>query len=152
MKKFNFSLDALQRYRGSMEEISMREFADELKRFNYNQNSVLRLREERQRIAEEVESIKKSDNRRLELSLYTTYISDLREFIKEKEALLDECRKELEIKRRALMEVMKDRKVLDVMRERQFEEHRAESLRKEQKTLDDMAGSRFYLGGADDEN
>jgi len=151
MKKFNFSLATLHRYRGTMEELSMKEFSVELKRFNERERSVFRLRAERKRVTEEMERIRESGERRRELALYETYMTDLREVIREKEALLEESRRALEIRRGALLEVMKDRKVLDVMKERLLGEHRAGSLKNEQKSLDDMAGARSFFGGRKDE-
>ncbi len=152
MKKFNFSLATLHRYRGTLEEVSMREFAVELKRLSDGEKSLRCLCDEKKRLSEEMESIKEKSERRLELSLYTTYMTDLKAFIKEKEAQVEECRKEVEKKRRALIEVMKERKVLDVMKERSLEEHRAENTRLEQKVLDDVAGARFYMGGGKNES
>ncbi|MFQ5479832.1 MAG: flagellar export protein FliJ [Thermodesulfobacteriota bacterium] len=151
MKKFSFNLAPLHRYRSSIEEATMREFSSELKRFNDEQNGVLRLREERARLAAEIDNLKQSGDKKLELALYATYIADLKEFIQEKETLLEACKKELEIKRAALIEVMKDRKVLDVMREKSHEKHNLESKRARQKIQDDIAGRRFFFGGDKDE-
>ncbi len=152
MKKFSFSLSALHRYRGTLEEVSMREFAAELKRLQDGEKSLRSLFEEHRRLTEEMDAIKEKSDRRLELTLYTTYMTDLKAFIKEKEAQVEECRKAAEKKRRALIEVMKEKKVLDVMKERSHEEHMAENRRLEQKILDDVAGAMFYMGGGKNEN
>ncbi len=152
MKKFRFNLDSLHRYRSSIEEATMKEFSSELKRFNDEQNGVLRLREEKKRLAAEIDNIKQSGDSRLELALYATYINDLNEFIQEKEVLLTECKKELEIKRAALIEVMKDRKVLDVMRDKSEELHNLQAKKARQKVMDDIAGTRFFFGGDKNEN
>ncbi|MFQ5427398.1 MAG: flagellar export protein FliJ [Thermodesulfobacteriota bacterium] len=151
MKKFKFNLDSLHRYRSSIEEVSMKEFSSELRSFHEKRQGVLRLREERERLATEIDHIKESGDSRLELALYATYIADLKEYIKEKEALLEACKKELEIKRLALIEVMKERKVLDVMKDKSFEEFNRQSKRIEQKILDDIGGARFFFGGDKDE-
>ncbi len=151
MKKFRFNLDSLHKYRGSLEEMSMREFSLGLKRFRDGQSGVLRLREERRRLSNEIDRIRESNDKRLELALYTTYITDLKELIKEKEAELKTLKKELDNKRLALIEVMKDRKVLDVMKEKSLAKHTLQSMRAEQKIMDDIAGTMFSFGGRKDE-
>ncbi len=151
MKKFRFNLSSLHKYRSSLEEASVKEFSSELERFNEEQRGVQRLRDEKSRLAAEIDRIKERGDNRLELALYATYISDLKEFIKEKEALVEACKKELEIKRLALTEVMKERKVLDVMRDKSLEEHTMKSKKAEQKVIDDIAGTSFFAGGERDE-
>jgi len=151
MKKFQFSLKSLHKYRGSLEEMSMREFSAGLKMFRESRSRVLRLREERQRLAGEIDSIRECNDKRHELVLYATYIADLKELIAQKEVELKAFKEELESKRLALVEVMKDRKVLDVMREKSLEEFTAQSRRTEQKVMDDIAGTMFSFGGPKNE-
>jgi len=151
MKKFHFNLEALHKYRGSLEDISMREFSEGLKRFRESENGVLRLREERGRLSREMDRIKVSGDTRLELALYDTYIRDLKEHIEVKKAELKALKKELECKRLALIEVIKDRKVLDVMKEKSLRAHNLQSTRAEQKVLDDIAGTFFSIGGGNNE-
>lgn len=151
MKKFQFSLDSLHKYRGSLEEMSMREFATGLEMFRESRSKVLRLRAERERLAGEIDSISECNDKRHELALYATYISDLKELIVQKEAELKAFKEELERKRLALVEVIKDRKVLDVMREKSLGEFTAQSRRSEQKVMDDIAGTMFSFGGTKNE-
>jgi len=152
MERFNFNLATLLRYRGTLEQASLREFTRELRRLGEHEKSLSVLVCEQKRLSEEMDGLRASGDKRLELSLYTTYMADLKAFIREKEAQMAGCRKELERKRKALVEAMKDRKALDVMKERSLEEHRVAMTRLEQKALDDIAGARTYRGGQKDEN
>jgi len=151
MKKFRFSLDSLHKYRESLEDISMREFSTGLKAFMDKESAVLNLREERRRLSEEIDQLRESGDKRLELALYVTYIKDLKELVTEREGELKTLKKELEERRKALILVMKDRKVLDAMKEKSLEKHRADSTRMEQKVMDDIAGTMFVFGGKKNE-
>ncbi len=151
MRRFEFRLRGLHGYRKTLEEAAMREYARALGRLEEQERGLRRLMEERERLAVEMEELKARGEKRLELELYTNYMIDLGAFIRERRAKVEEQRKELEIRRAALMEARKDRKVLDVMREQALEEYRADNRRLEQKAMDEMASARFYRGGEDDE-
>ncbi len=147
MKKFSFNLDSLHRYRESLEDISMREFSAGLKAYMDKEAALISLREERRRLSEEIDKLRESGDKRLELALYVTYIKDLKELVTEMEEELKTLKRELEERRMDLIRVMKDRKVLDAMKEKSLEKYRADSTRTEQKVMDDIAGTMFSFGG-----
>ncbi len=103
------------------------------------------------RLTLEIDLIRESYDKRHELALYETYMADLKELIILRDEELKALKKDLELKRLALVESMKERKVLDVMREKLLEEHTAKSLKTEQKTMDDIASTMFSFGGEKDE-
>jgi len=151
VKKFHFNLDALHKYRGTLEDMRMREFSEGVKKLRDGHSALVRLRQEMKRLTLEIDLIRESYDKRHELALYETYMADLKELIILRDEELKALKKDLELKRLALVESMKERKVLDVMREKLLEEHTAKSLKTEQKTMDDIASTMFSFGGEKDE-
>lgn len=71
------------------------------------------------------------------------YINILNERINNQKNVVEECRKEMEAARAKLLILMKERKVIEKLKERHYREYIRESLREEQKLIDEMATISF---------
>lgn len=70
------------------------------------------------------------------------YLSFLHEELVRQKQVVAEKKEELEIARSKLMEAMKNRKIMDKLEEKQYQQYIYEQDKKEQALLDDFAGRR----------
>lgn len=139
--------------------------------FRFRLNSVLRLREHKEkerkdqlafcikelRFAElrrkqTTELIKQKEKEFLEIQLgrinlsqllrYKEYLTYQREMLLNQYVTVEEKKKALHIARTKLVQAMKDKKILNKLKEKQYSSYLYQEDRKEQAVLDDLAGRR----------
>jgi flagellar FliJ protein len=137
MRRFVFSLQKVLEYRQRLEEQAIRAFAEAQAQLMHEQAVLHKLLIER-------EECLRCSHRRQHLSVELlaveqTYLSALEERIEQQRQRVAEAEKVLEEKRQALIEAQRERKTLERLREKQYEEWRQEWLRTEQKALDELA-------------
>ena len=145
MAKFVFQLEAVHRHRRNAEQERQRELADA-------QAEMVRLQTELKRLNDSVES--GMDDLRthgLVGTLDMRYIAAHRRFVlavKQQAMAMVQAMARQQIKvdeaRRNLAEAAKERKILDKLRERQFERWKAELTRKELEQLDEVGAQLGY--------
>lgn len=74
--------------------------------------------------------------------LICQYLSGLREAIEQNETAIRAQEEEVEKQRAVLIEIMKERKLLETLRERQYSRFMEEEQRKQEKSLEEMIASR----------
>jgi flagellar FliJ protein len=140
MRRFVFSLQKVLEYRQRLEEQAIRAFAEAQAQLMHEQAVLHKLLIERE------ECLRRSHRRQhlsVELlAVEQTYLSALEERIEQQRQRVAEAEKVLEEKRQALIEAQRERKTLERLREKQYEEWRQEWLRTEQKALDELANVR----------
>ena len=78
-----------------------------------------------------------------EIGWYQDYIPVLNEHIEQQCLYTEESRLDMETIRFELIELMKERKILEKLRDRNYKEYMREFLREEQKQIDEMATTGF---------
>jgi len=140
MRRFVFSLQKVLEYRQRLEEQAIRAFAEAQAQLMHEQAVLHKLLIERE------ECLRRSHRRQhlsVELlAVEQTYLSALEDRIEQQRQRVAEAEKVLEEKRQALIEAQRERKTLERLREKQYEEWRQEWLRTEQKALDELANVR----------
>jgi len=143
MRRFVFSLQKVLEYRQRLEEQAIRAFAEAQAQLMHEQAVLHKLLIERE------ECLRRSHRRQhlsVELlAVEQTYLSALEERIEQQRQRVAEAEKVLEEKRQALIEAQRERKTMERLREKQYEEWRQEWLRTEQKALDDLATVRVTI-------
>lgn len=143
MRKFKFSLEPVLGHRERIEEEKQQIFAarqrelqdaeQELARLNFDfKRFSIALREEHARMATE------------ELRWHYAHLEFLDRCITMQHAVISQRRAAVERARGDLVEASKDRKVMEKLKDKRFEEHRAREASFEQKELDD-ANNRRYI-------
>lgn len=143
MRRFEFSLQKVLDYRQRREEQAIRAFAEAQVQLMHEQAVLHHLLIERE------ECLRRSHRRqRLTVDLLDveqTYLSALEKRIEVQRERVAEAEKVLEEKREALIEAQRERKALERLREKHYEQWRQQLLRAEQKALDDLATVRAVL-------
>lgn len=145
MKRFEFRLEPVRRFRAGVEKERKREFAEAQAAYERELALLLGLKGEESRVARELrgELNGRCDARRITAACYRLEL--LRKRIQDQEARTQEAQRNLEKKRSALVEASKERKVMDRLRELRWEDYLYESGREEQGFLDEVANGRFVL-------
>lgn len=142
MARFKFRLDILLRLAINKEEEAKKELASWQKR-------LLEAQESLQRILNEVTNSlnEKSSKRNInEILLYEAYLESLRTRQKKTENDIEYFTGERDKAILKLQETLKERKILEKLKEKKLEQHVLEENQKEQKVADEI-GSKIFIDG-----
>jgi len=138
---FTFKLQAVLDCRKAIEEKVLLEFSEKKRWLVREKEALETLREEKMRL---INDLKTMGNTTIhDVLLYTSYIKQLQEKEKKQEALTSQISLELEDMRRELLEAMKKRKAMEILKARNVQAYQAEVMISERKELDETAVQRF---------
>lgn len=146
MKKFDFKLEPLYDYRQQIEDICKKEFSAANARLDEEEVKVKRLRDVYRSSSDEIDEMKANGSSMDEITRHYDYLISIKGHIAEQEKVIVEFRSALEVRRAELHEASKNKRVVEIMREKSLDAHSKEMNRLELKTADDMAVSRFKRG------
>jgi len=146
MKKFDFKLEPLYDYRQRIEDICKKEFSAASARLDDEEAKLEKLRDEYRSASRELDGVKEKGAAMNEITMYYDYLVRIKGHIAGQEKVIVEFRAALEVKRGELHEASKDKRVVEIMKEKSLDLHRQEMNRLELKIADDMAVSRFKRG------
>jgi len=143
---FHFKLQPVLDYRKQIEEQFLSEFADTKRRLNYEKERLELLENKKKDLITQLESMGEGDVTVADISLCQSYLERMRdeEICQCKVVVrLDE---ELENKRIKLVDAIKKRKVLEIIKEKKTEEYKTNLIYNERKELDEFGVSRSGRG------
>jgi flagellar FliJ protein len=142
VSRFRFQLQALLDFRTRKED-ELRRGLGELERImQAEQETLLELERDLQEAAAHYDEPESNDVDLERAKLYRGYYRWLCCRIEDQQQVISELEEELRAQRDKVVEAMRDRKVVQSLRDSQFERFRLDELRKEQAFLDDLATSR----------
>jgi flagellar protein FliJ len=140
---FTFKLEAALNYRKTLEEKKLVEFSDARKQLEREKDLLAGIQTEQLSIIEQLRNIQGQPFISPEIALYLSYIA----LFKGKESLqqevIEKVSREVEMMREALLEVVRSRKILDNLKDRQFREFNENAAAYERKVADETAVLRF---------
>ena len=145
MKRFEFRLEPVRRFRAGVEKERKREFAEAQAAYERELALLNGLRNEESKVVRELRGELNGRCDAHRVTAAWSRLELLRKRIQIQEARTQEAQRHLEEKRSALVEATKERKVMDRLRELRWEDHLYELGREEQGFLDEVAGGRFVL-------
>ena len=138
MNSYNFQLENILEWRSKIEKEVVEKFAL-VQRELEDQKEILN-----KLILEHTEAKKNKRCRTIfEMQQQFIYIEDLEEKMDSKVIHIDKIKIKLEKARQELLEAQKDRKVMENLKERDFERHMHEVKHKEQNELDEIGTLRY---------
>jgi flagellar FliJ protein len=143
MAKFVYRLQSYLNLKEQVEELKKNEYGYALRRLEEERQKKLQLEAEQEAIVEIFRksllvSIKPVDIRR-----FNNRIELLKVWIIEQEQRVKQAEQEAEEKRLALVEAMKERKALETVRERSYEDYKLEEKRNEQVVVDGIVSYQY---------
>ncbi|MFW6005580.1 MAG: flagellar export protein FliJ [Desulfonatronovibrionaceae bacterium] len=140
-KEFSFNLQKVLDYRVSLLEKAQQEFA--LARKNHQEQSAL-LDSLKQELKEARQEIRKKENQtQAGIWLWNHFIDRLEFDLKQAEARLKELSREVNLRRKILIQASKDKKIIEKLKYNQKMKFDHEQEKKEQKEFDEMAVVRY---------
>ncbi len=146
MKKFRFKLEPLLEYRQRLEDILKKDLAEAGRLLDVEEGKLQSLRKTHSASITEVERLKGEDNNTEELKLYYNYLVGLKIYIEEQAQMVVKSRDVYEGQRRKLVESARERRTVELVKERAQRLHESEENREDQKITDDIGSSRFIRG------
>lgn len=150
MKKFVFKQEPLYEFRKLLEELSQVEFAAALKRLDEEESKLSLLKGVYRKTSEEADGLKEKDAPVSDIRMYHDYLSSVKRHIAAQEGALKGLREFFEKKRNELLEASRNKKVLETMKEKSYNDYIVHIEKLEQKITDDMVTSRFKRSGRDE--
>ncbi len=143
MNKFRFKLEPLYEYRQRLEELSQKEFSEALRKLSEEESKLLALKDLYRKSSEDIDKMKEENAGNPELNLYYAYVTSLKKHIDEQAKIISGVKTALEGKRCNLLAVSKDKKVVEILKERSYNSYMEKLNKEEQKIADDLVTSRF---------
>ncbi len=138
MKKFTFRLQRVIEVRRTREKECQRRLADSLQVLKKSEEQLEKERQESLRSRESLRRALRGPVSVAQLMALDGWHRWKNRQVQERNAQADRQRSIVDRKRRELIEAAKDKKILERLKEKRYEEYRVNSLREEQAVLDDL--------------
>jgi len=142
---FQFRFQSVLDYRKTLEEKRHSEFSEQREFLEKRIAGLESLRAERSRQMETLRAMDRVKVSPSDISYLSSYILSLREQETREEDVISQMRTALEEKRKELVEAMRQKKVMENLRERHFEEFQESEDKQENNQLDEFGVTRFRM-------
>jgi len=144
MKKFSFPLQLLLDYREKKEDRLRKELAQIKKRLEKERKNLAQLQLDSMTNIRELRKEHRSEKVEIALVLlYYSYLDKLIHQIKKQSEVVTNISREMEKKRKQLIEARKEKKIIEKLKERKWAEFSHHRKKTEQNFLDEMALTKF---------
>lgn len=143
MAKFIFNMQGLLNIKEKLEEQAKTEYGKALAKLEQEKSILLNLKNKKQ---ENILSFRESINKGVKpnyIDNINKYISFIDKKIEEQTQNINKAKEIVEEKRLALLEAMKERKVLETLKEKEKENYFKEELKNEQKIIDEIVSYKY---------
>lgn len=144
---FKFKLQSVLEYRLNIEEKILNEFSD-LKRYLEEQKAVLKaLVTEKESLIDDLRNMHNSARKADDIAAILGYVENLRGREKDQKNVIHKAKEAVEEKRKELVEAVKNRKVMENLRDKHAEAYLKNLNETEQKNSDEMSVLKFGRRG-----
>ena len=138
-----FKLEAVLNHRRHREEAARKRYADAVRQLRQQQEQLTAIQMTRQKCLQDLRSQQRSGAAAAQMLMYTHYLTRLDTEIQAQDKVVQAHRQKKEKQRQALMAALKDRKVIEKLKERHLRQLEVEERGREQKLLNDVAITRY---------
>jgi flagellar FliJ protein len=135
---FRFNLETLLKYRTMIEEKAVLEFSEKVRILEKEKGVLEGINRQRGTIMLQFLESQGGDLSAADISTFVSYLHELKRKEQEQEAVVRRSAAEVEQKRKALVEAMKKRKVMETLRDKRYQAYRADQGLREFRELDEM--------------
>ena len=135
---FRFNLETLLKYRTMLEERAVPEFSERARVLEREKKVLESITRQRGAVMLQFLEKQRGDLSSADVATFVSYIHELKRRQQEQDVIVRRAAAETEQKRRALVEAMKKRKVMETLREKKFQAYRSDRQLKEFKEMDEI--------------
>jgi len=146
IKRFSFRLDQVLRHRASIRDLKEREFADIEAQLMREEQILGDLKRMQGEMLDSLAKIQASAFETLERELYAQYLGWLSSEVEREKQAISDIKLLLEEKRKDLVKALQDHRVVERLKERQFETYNKDLERDNQGVLDEVAAGSHARG------
>jgi len=143
---FVFKLQSVLEHRKTMEEMAQCEFSDVILKLNAERKTLAALAAEERLLIEQWRELAGRTAKATDFGLYGDYIKRVQHALHDQSAAVSAAEAEVERKRVALLAAVKERKILETLKEKKREAYESAAAERERKTLDEVAILKFKWG------
>lgn len=147
MAGFKFRLQSFLNVKEKVEEQKKLEYGKALNKLEEEKNVKIMLQNEKTSVIDSLKNRMSNTLNPLELQRYNHYIKLLKNKIRNQDIVIEIAEKEAEKKRTELVKVMQERKMLDILKDKDRFEYFKEQQRAEQKIVDEIVSYQFNNKG-----
>ena len=140
---YRFNLESLLNYRRYQEEILQKELADFKNQLIQQEQQLRQLKQAWRQNSLELHQRQKRGGTVSGVMMYFRYLDRLTVDIEEQKRRARQTKKKIERKRRELLDIVKKRKTLEKLKEKEFNTFQQQQQKKERDFLDEAAATRF---------
>ena len=144
-----FKLEAVLNHRRHREEAARKRYADAQRQLRQAQDKLTAIEMMRQEYRQDLQHRQRQGGEAAQIVMWTHYLARLDKEIRSQEDIVRARRKEKETQRQVLMTALKDRKVIEKLKEHHTHRLEAEERGREQKLLNDVAIARYQRRARD---
>ena len=144
MKRFKFRLQRVLDIKHTIEEVKRRDFLATQNERDKAKNKLHEIVLTRNRYTDDLYAREKKEINLREINLFYRYFMVLESQIKRQHELIRLANGEMEKRRLILIEAVKERRILERLKEKKYSGYMTASLMEEQNLLDDMAGGKIF--------
>lgn len=145
---FVFTLQKVLEHRKNIEEKALREFSEAMATLNAERMTMTALTEEEELLIGQWKELTGQVTKVSDFSLYVDYIKCVQHSLHNQAAVVDAAEKETQQKRESLLDIVKERKILETVKEKRRLAYEAHIAEQERKTLDEVAILKFKREGS----
>lgn len=140
---FVFELQSVLEHRKIMEEMALREFSDATVELNAERLTMTALVEKETLLIVQWRELAGQPAKASDFSLYTEYIRRVQQSLRDQAAVVIAAEEEVDRKRAALLASVKERKILETLKEKKRQSYESWIAERERKTMDEVAILKF---------
>ena len=139
-----FKLEAVLNHRRHREEAARKRYADAVRQLRQQQEQLTDIQMTRQKCRQDLRGQQRSGVAATQIIMYMHYLARLDTEIQAQDKVVQTHRREKEKQRQALLAALKDRKVIEKLKEHHLSQLEVEEREREQKLLNDVAITRYH--------
>jgi flagellar protein FliJ len=144
----DFKLQSILEYRINMEEKIHNEFSEKKRELDAERLKMKALVKERNNLIAELRMMQNKPLPADDFAVYISYVKQVRENQKKQKIIIHQVKEQVEGKRKELVEAVKQRKIMEKLKQQHLEEYNNNLRNLEQKASDEMSVLKFGRRGA----
>lgn len=144
MKRFNFRLQRVLDIKSTIEKVKNRDFLTANNEFQKAVNKLQKFVDTRNKYQENLHQLEKKGIEITYINFYFRYFRMLENQISFQHRMIDIAREEMEKRRLILIDAVKERRILERLKEKKREQYNYEFSIEEQLLSDEISGRKFF--------